>query len=74
MVSEHPIEFIECALSIREKLQRLEDNLDCVHCILLWLHILTEHVVISFNFYQNRADKGAIQGAGQVHPKATDRH
>lgn len=35
----------------------LEDNLDSV----LLVHILIEHVVISFNLYQSKAEKGAIQ-------------
>lgn len=31
----------------------LEDNMDSVNCIFLWIHLLTKHVIISFNFCQN---------------------
>lgn len=61
VASEHLTEFTENVLSTREKMPCLEDNLDSVHCILLGVHVLTEHVVTSFNLYQNRAEKGAVQ-------------
>lgn len=61
MISEHPIEFIEHALRIKNKMWCLEDHLDSVHCILLRVRVLPEHMVISFNLYQNRAEKGAAQ-------------
>lgn len=45
MFSEHPIDFIEHALSSREKMG-LEDNFDSAHCILLRVHIFPDHIVL----------------------------
>lgn len=60
-VSEDSIEFIEHPWSVRKNVQCLEDNLDSTHCILLQVHILMEHVVISFSLYQNRVENGTNQ-------------